>query len=276
MVRSTFLTFEAFGVSSPFDPTFHYVTSPILPPMILGSLRLLFAVYALITAITTLALYQHPASYLSYFTDLTYIGLVAYFWASGVQTIAFVLRGRKSYPLQTWPRFLQLLHVLLHSSVIVFPIIVTVVFWALLASSATFATRYSTWTNVSQHVMNTCFALFEILFTHAGPSPWPHLVPLLVILVCYLGVAYITRATQGFYTYSFLDPSQQGSLLAAYIVGIALGCCVVFSVVKGICLLRRRVSLWYGRFEDDAPSGTEALEEWQEMGVPKDVLASEA
>ena len=69
--------------------------------------------------------------YLSYFTNLTYIGLVAYFWAASVQTIAFVLRRRKSYPLQTWPRFFQLLHVLLHSTIIVlrafFRVIVTTV-----------------------------------------------------------------------------------------------------------------------------------------------------
>ena len=90
------------------------------------------------------------------------MGLDAYFWAAGVQTIAFVLRGRKSYPLQTWPRFLQLLHVLLHTTVIIFrasfrsslppfradankrpAIIVTAVFWSLIASSATFGTRYS-------------------------------------------------------------------------------------------------------------------------------------
>lgn len=48
--------------------------------------------------------------------------------------------------------------------------------------------------------MNSGFALFEILFAHAGPSPWIHLLPLLVVLALYLGVAYITFATQGFYS----------------------------------------------------------------------------
>ncbi|KAG8221702.1 hypothetical protein J3R82DRAFT_1989 [Butyriboletus roseoflavus] len=168
-MRSTaWLSFEGFGVSSPFDPTFHYVTSPVFSPMILSALRLLFAVYALITAITVLAfesLVLHDAnSYLTYFTDLSYIGLVAYFWAASVQTIAFVLHGRKSYPLQTWPRSLQLLHALLYSTVVVFPIIVTAVFWSLLSSPATFETAYYSWSNISQHAMNTGFALFEILF----------------------------------------------------------------------------------------------------------------
>lgn len=55
-IRSTsWLSFEGFGVPAPFDPSFHYVTSPVFSPMILGALRLLFAVYALITAIITLA-----------------------------------------------------------------------------------------------------------------------------------------------------------------------------------------------------------------------------
>lgn len=132
------LSLEAFGVSSPFDPTFHYVTSPVFPPVVLAVLRLVFAVYALVTITIILARYQDPGTsvlhlitwqpathpfsshrFFSYFTNLTYIGLVAYFWAAGVQSIAFVLRGRKSYPLQTWPRFLQLLHVLLYSTIIV-------------------------------------------------------------------------------------------------------------------------------------------------------------
>lgn len=53
MKSSVFL--ERFGVSTPFDPNFHFVTSPIFSPPVLGGLRLLFAVYALATTITTLA-----------------------------------------------------------------------------------------------------------------------------------------------------------------------------------------------------------------------------
>ncbi|KAF8123947.1 hypothetical protein EV363DRAFT_1130393, partial [Boletus edulis] len=110
-----------------------------------------------------------------------------------------------------------LLHVVLYSTVTVFPIIVTAVYWTLIANSTTLA--------------------------HGGPSPWMHLIPLIVILTCYVAVAYITRATEGFYVYSFLNPTQEGGLLAAYIIGIALGCCVVFCVVKGLCLLRHRISV---------------------------------
>ncbi|KAG9311223.1 hypothetical protein JVU11DRAFT_8299 [Chiua virens] len=268
-------SYASFGVSAPFDPSFHYVTSPVFSPLILASLRLTFAVYTLVTTITSLAysslVLHDSSSYFSYFTDLSYTGLVAYFWASSVQTFAFVLRERKSYPLQTWPRSLQLLHVLLHSTIIIFPIIVTVVYWSLLASASTFETTYYSWENISHHALNTVFVLFEIFFTHSGPCPWMHIPLLVLLLACYLGVAYITYATQGFYTYSFLNPSTEGGLLAAYIVGIAIGCCVLFSIVKGVCHLRRRISLRYGLFEEVAGGeDTEALEEWQAVTAPKE------
>lgn len=56
------------------------------------------------------------------------------------------------------------------------------------------------WINISQHAMNSAYALFEITLTNAGPSPWLHLPLCVFMLACYLGVAYITHATQGFYS----------------------------------------------------------------------------
>jgi len=47
----------------------------------------------------------------------------------------------------------------------------------------------------------------------------------------YLGVGYITKASQGFYVYSFLNPSK-GPILAAYIVGILAGTILVFCIVN--------------------------------------------
>lgn len=271
----SYLSYESFGVSAPFDPACRLVTSPFFSPRTLGTLRLLFAVYSLVTTITVLVF--EPVGFFSYFTDLSYIGLVAYFWASSIQTIVFVLRGQKAYPLQKWPRILQLLHVLLYTTITIFPIIVTVVFWALLASSSTFSTQYSAWSNVSQHVMNSGFILFEILLTNAGPSPWSHMVPCLVLFACYLGVAYITHATQGFYTYSFLDPSVQRGLLAAYIIGMGVGYCILFTIVKGICTLRCRL-VSPSRLDHSEQVQSEALDEWEHIDVEqlKESTGSEA
>ena len=46
--------------------------------------------------------------------------------------------------------------------------------------------------NISHHVMNTCFVVFEILLMHMGPIPWMHLLLLVIMLGLYPGVAYIT------------------------------------------------------------------------------------
>jgi hypothetical protein len=48
------LSYERFGVSAPFDPACRLVTSPFFSPPSLGALRLLFAVYSLVTTITVL------------------------------------------------------------------------------------------------------------------------------------------------------------------------------------------------------------------------------
>ena len=107
-------------------------------------------------------MYATLRRFFTYFTSLSYIGLDAYFWAAGVQTLAFALSRGNHYPLQRWPRPLQFLHSLLISTVFTFPIVVTAVFWALLSSPDTLATRYSAWSNISEHAMNTVFAAFEI------------------------------------------------------------------------------------------------------------------
>ena len=116
------------------------------------------------TLISILAPSPHTHRYFSFFTHLSYIGIVAYEFAAGVQTLCYVLNGAKSYPLQAWPRPLQFLHRLLYSTITSFrecspstpffplhaenvrrlaALVVTVVFWALLADSSTLATPYS-------------------------------------------------------------------------------------------------------------------------------------
>ena len=54
------------------------------------------------------------------------------------------------------------------------------------------------------------------------------------MLACYLGVAYITYATQGVWVYNFLNPSVEHGLVAAYIVGILVGTILVFAIVNAI------------------------------------------
>jgi hypothetical protein len=45
----------------------------------------------------------------------------------------------------------------------------------------------------------------EMILPRSDPHPWLLLVPIVIILALYLGLAYLTHATEGFYVYSFLD-----------------------------------------------------------------------
>ncbi|EIW75925.1 hypothetical protein CONPUDRAFT_85151 [Coniophora puteana RWD-64-598 SS2] len=266
---SSWLSYRTFGVGDPFDPEHRLVTSPVLPSIVLGVLRLLFAIYTLVTVSYvlhyTVAVNGSATYFFPYFTDLTYTGICSYFWASSVQTLAYALTGKKMYPLQRWPRVLQVLHLILWSTITTFPFIVTIVFWGLLSDSSTFATLYSRWSAVSVHAMNTGFALFEILLTNAGPSAWINVIPVFICIALYLPVAYINYANTGYYTYAFLDPRSSHGLLAAYIIGIGAGTIIVFVIVRGITMLRRHLSR--GRGLSSAGDGPthEEIDEWQEV-----------
>ncbi|KAF7292124.1 hypothetical protein MIND_01239400 [Mycena indigotica] len=254
------------GAHTPFDAAHAYVTSPLVRPGVLAGVRGVLALYALVAICVALGVDVGDGSgksFLSFFTNLSYTGVVAYYVAAAVQTAAYARWG--TYPLRRWPRALQAAHVVLQSTVVVFPIIVTVVFWALLSSPDTFKTTYSTWSNISIHGLNSLWALLEILFTNAPPAPWLALPLQIALLGGYLGVAYVTHATQGFYTYSFLDPAAQGALLAAYIVGIAGGDVVVFLAGRGVVVLRQRWAVRTGRAPKPDVPEQEALEEWEEV-----------
>ncbi|CAK5270863.1 unnamed protein product [Mycena citricolor] len=254
-----------------FDPTHRYVTSPLFPLPVFAALRSLIALYALCTICTTLGLDVAEGSgpsFLSFFTDLSYIGLTAYYIAAAVQTVGYARYGSRGYVLQRWPRALQAAHVLLQGTITTFPFIVTAVFWSLLSSPSTFATKRTAWGNISIHALNSVFAFFDLVFTNVPPAPWISSVVGIVLLGGYLGVAYITHKTQGFYTYGFLDPQTQHATLAAYIIGIAAGQIILFCIVRGIVMLRQRLCERFGRVEMAQQHDPETLDQWEEVEVP--------
>lgn len=65
------------------------------------------------------------------------------------------------------------------------------------------------------------------------------LVPLIVLLALYLGLAYLTHTTEHFYVYSFLNPANGRGLVAGACVGIPVASIIVFVIVRYLILLRR-------------------------------------
>ena len=112
-------------------------------------------------------------------------------------------------------------------------------FWALLAPSGGFPTTKDLWSNISQHALNSAYALFEIIFPRTEPLPFLHIIVIVFILALYLSLAYLTHAVQGWYTYDFLNLDKHSSgVVAGYIIGILVGSIIVFLIVRYIILLR--------------------------------------
>lgn len=82
-------------------------------------------------------------------------------------------------------------------------------------------------------------ALIEILLPCTDIPPPLHLAFLIFILALYLALAYVTKATQGFYTYDFLDPTGGKGKVVAYVFGILLAIAIIYGLVCGLIWARK-------------------------------------
>ena len=180
-----------------------------------------------------------PRQSFSFFTILTYWAIGCYFIVAAAHTLIYAWKGRS--PLSRFPRPLQALHSLFYTTIVVFPLLVTIVYWVALYDGEPWETRFKEWEDISQHGLNSAFALFEIVFPRTSPPLAIHLLWLMAILAMYLGLAYLTVETEGFYVYPFLDYKWTGSrgMVAAYVFGIAMGSIVCFGVAWGLIWARR-------------------------------------
>ncbi|KAG8861072.1 hypothetical protein FRC20_011527 [Serendipita sp. 405] len=242
-----------FGLHRPFDPGYRLVTSGLISPFALFLIRLLLAVWSVAASLAHIIYSQSVVKeypfkqYFVYFTRLTYIGLTAYFCAAAFHSGFFVLSLRQLkkhevsrapwFPLQKWGKFLQFLHLTLFSSIITYPFIVTIVYWAFLADSETWSTPFKSWSNISFHALNSVLVLVELIFGRVRLylGYW---ITCIILLALYLGMAYLVHSTQGIWVYGFLDPHKKNAKVAAYIVGIPVAETVVFIVIWGLIHMR--------------------------------------
>ncbi|TGO24906.1 hypothetical protein BPAE_0092g00250 [Botrytis paeoniae] len=231
------------------DPSHRFVTSWLLSPWALFAVRASISLYAFFVLL--FAIFWEIARLpnggatarfsFSYFTILCYWGISFYFFFAALHTFTY---ARSGIPLLSrFPRPLQALHSLYYSTIICYPVLVTIVFWGVIFRVSVpvgwFPTSFDAWSNISEHGLNSLFALFEICIPRTASPHWIHLLWLIVILACYLGLAYVTVATKHQYVYSFLNPKvAQHGMVAAYVFGIAVGICLIFAVVKGAVSLR--------------------------------------
>ncbi|KJX94211.1 hypothetical protein TI39_contig4208g00015 [Zymoseptoria brevis] len=148
----------------------------------------------------------------SYLTFITYWSLAFYFSVSAWHTFTYAFnlcRGRTeciSHLHDSLPRSLQLAHAIWHTTITTLPFLVTLVFWSTMyARPETPSAAFVIWINVSVHGLNSLFAMVGIIFSATKPPPFfSHLLIVKIILALYLGLAYVTRFTQGFYPYPWM------------------------------------------------------------------------
>lgn len=139
---------------APSDPSERYTTSWLFPPLLLACTRLLLSLYAFLTIFFIFGWdgshghAQASRRSFSYFTDLTFWGLAFYFLVSGLHTFRYARAGQSW--LGRWPRPLQVAHAVFYSTVVTFPFLVTIVYWAILYSSPWFPVVFNAWSNVKQ------------------------------------------------------------------------------------------------------------------------------
>ncbi|KAJ5280515.1 hypothetical protein N7478_005887 [Penicillium angulare] len=228
--------------ADPIDDDLHqFETSWLLSPALLACLRGLISLYIFTTIIVIWVWYGthnervEIGQSFSYFTWLTYWGLGFYFLISAIHTALYARTGR-SVLFNRLPRAFRVLHAIFYASVTTFPFLVTIVFWGILYSGPFYSVIFPRWSNISQHGLNSFYALLEILLPTTAPHPLIALPVLILILLLYLCVAYITYHTEGFYAYSFLDTEhgKKSGTVAGYCFGILAAILVIFFISWGL------------------------------------------
>jgi hypothetical protein len=120
-----------------------------------------------------------------------------------------------------------------------FPFLVTVVFWGTMNSGWP-SGHFEQWINISVHGLNSVFAIVEIVLSATAAPPILHLSMVCVILSMYLGLAYLTKYTQGYYVYEWLSPAHGNASIILHILGHA-GAMIAFFFLAGGAIRVRNI-----------------------------------
>lgn len=275
-------SYEAWGIDpkTGFDPSKSFVRSHFVSPLVLAIVRAVLCIYSFTTMVTCYAWLAHRTATIklkdvnigsytiqqsdaaigqsfSFFSMsltiisskeckltkhaayLTFWSLGFYFLTSSTHTFVYVFRHRTW--LDSWPRPLQLAHSMYYSGVTSFPFLVTIVFWGTMNSGWP-AGRFEQWINISVHGLNSLFAIVEIVLPATAPPPVTHLGIVLGVLSVYLGLAYLTRYTQGFYVYEWMNPAHGNASIILHVLGYAGGMLAIFFLVRFAIVARNKLA----------------------------------
>lgn len=144
-----------------------FETSWLLLPFALFCVRALISLFVFTSIFTILGWNDtHGAEadnrlHFSFFTNLTFWGVGFYFLFAALHTFLYQKTGR-SVLLDKWPRALRVLHSLYYSTIITYPFIVTIIYWAILYNGTWFPFVIDAWKNVRRSLS---FPWFDLLYS---------------------------------------------------------------------------------------------------------------
>ncbi|KAJ3014286.1 hypothetical protein HKX48_005238 [Thoreauomyces humboldtii] len=227
------------------DPTV-LTTSTLVSPSVLKWFRIIASCW--MTMLIPFNIVEDGETYLFYFTQLTYLGLLAWFATSAFQTHRYIRDGHM-HRFCRQSKFTQWLTYNLYVMPSTFHWIVPIVFWSLLSSNLfAHGNVLDYWTNINVHAVDLVLILIELVLNRIPLfySQWPSVIVTGLLFLVYAffqhGVYHnvsVTSYPDGWWVYSFLDTSKPGAW--HYYVLLPVGFVVAFLLVVSLHKLRDRL-----------------------------------
>ncbi|CAB5368013.1 unnamed protein product [Rhizophagus irregularis] len=247
---------------SNFAKFFHYkdfdseksVTSWFISPKILLIIRGIIALYAwiiLIGQFVNSATYGGAGDFFKFFTNLSFVGLTAYFTTAFYHSYRYVTKNNKPVSFQNQPNILNWLFWLLYHTMTHFSTVIVLTYWLFLSRNFIFAKPqpFRWWLNVSVHGLNFLFAIIEI-FLNRQIIVVSFVILSLIIQILYMFVVFINYAVTSMWIYGFADFTK-GSITAIWYIGLIIGYIIIFFLVYGVHLLRDFLGRRFGRYNNN-------------------------
>ncbi|KAL1916914.1 uncharacterized protein VTP21DRAFT_5111 [Calcarisporiella thermophila] len=223
----------------PPDPIDRFTTSYWVRPYVLLITRTLSLSYALATFIGRFILLQNRLySYIFYFTNLSYIGLLLYFMIAFILSVMYIRGSELQFLRGVWGLIVWIIYELFAT----FHLLVPIVFWAILFPAAFEEARDAkispgyTWSTISVHALDLILLIPEVVLNRI-PIAVAHMIFVVIILLLYMFETWIVHAQTGKWVYPFLNWDPPGRA-AGYYLGVLVLTLLIFLVQYAVYRLK--------------------------------------
>ncbi|KAJ3103381.1 hypothetical protein HDU97_010219 [Phlyctochytrium planicorne] len=227
------------------------VTSHYLTPRGLRLYRGIIAFYMF--AFTFVHFFYDRAQYtqyFAYFTNFSWLGLLAYFISSTYNVHVYIRNGYKADRLKSRNNFVRWLFWNVYALPAVFHYLIPLVFWVLLSEKLfKEPTVWGFVSNIHIHALTGVLTCAEVIISRVPMyySQGTLIIVVATLFVCYSQLAHIwfSTSTENFWAYPFLDTGKKGWYLWYAGVGIlfVFFFVVVVAIHKGRDRRRERLQM---------------------------------